>query len=282
MANVKVTLKDGSVKEVAAGTTLLEVAKGLSQKLGKQALLAVVDGVNKDLTDKLEHDSSVEFVVPESSEGLHAIRHTAAHIMAQAIQHLFPDTKFAIGPAIANGFYYDLDSEHVFVPEDLIAIEKEMAKIVKANLPLVRSELPRSEALKMFADKDEKYKVELINDLPEDAVISTYTQGDFTDLCAGPHCPSTGRVKAFKLQSIAGAYWRGDEKIKCCSVSTAPLFLVRKNWTLICICLKKLPDVIIENLAKSWICSVSWKKVLDSRFPSQWHGNPQRADQLLA
>ena len=158
MANVKVTLKDGSVKEVAAGTTLLEVAKGLSQKLGKQALLAVVDGVNKDLTDKLEHDASVEFVVPESSEGLHAIRHTAAHIMAQAIQHLFPDTKFAIGPAISNGFYYDLDSEHVFVPEDLIAIEKEMAKIVKANLPLVRSELPRSEALKMFADKDEKYK----------------------------------------------------------------------------------------------------------------------------
>ena len=214
MANVKVTLKDGSVKEVAAGTTLLEVAKGLSQKLGKQALLAVVDGVNKDLTDKLEHDASVEFVVPESSEGLHAIRHTAAHIMAQAIQHLFPDTKFAIGPAIANGFYYDLGSEHVFVPEDLIAIEKEMAKIVKANLPLVRSELPRSEALKMFADKDEKYKVELINDLPEDAVISTYTQGDFTDLCAGPHCPSTGRVKAFKLQSIAGAYWRGDEKNK--------------------------------------------------------------------
>ena len=214
MANVKVTLKDGSVKEVAAGTTLLEVAKGLSQKLGKQALLAVVDGVNKDLTDKLEHDASVEFVVPESSEGLHAIRHTAAHIMAQAIQHLFPDTKFAIGPAISNGFYYDLDSEHVFVPEDLIAIEKEMAKIVKANLPLVRSELPRSEALKMFADKDEKYKVELINDLPEDAVISTYTQGDFTDLCAGPHCPSTGRVKAFKLQSIAGAYWRGDEKNK--------------------------------------------------------------------
>ena len=214
MANVKVTLKDGSVKEVAAGTTLLDVAKGLSQKLGKQALLAVVDGVNKDLTDKLEHDAAVEFVVPESTEGLHAIRHTAAHVMAQAIQHLFPGTKFAIGPAIANGFYYDLDSEHVFVPEDLAAIEKEMAKIVKANIPLVRSEIPRKEALEMFAAKDEKYKVELITDLPEDAVISTYTQGDFTDLCAGPHCPSTGRVKAFKLQSIAGAYWRGDEKNK--------------------------------------------------------------------
>ena len=211
---VKVTLKDGSVREYEDNVTLLEVAKSLSQKLGKQALLAVVDGQNKDLSDKLTHDASVEFVVPESEEGLHAIRHTAAHVMAQAIQHLFPDVKFAIGPAIANGFYYDLDSEHVFTPEDLAAIEKEMAKIIKANIPLVRAEIPRAEALKMFEEKNEKYKVELINDLPEDAIISTYTQGDFTDLCAGPHCPSTGRVKAFKLQSIAGAYWRGDEHNK--------------------------------------------------------------------
>lgn len=214
MADIKITLKDGSVKEVAAGTTLLDIAKSISQKLGKQALLAVVDGVNKDLSDKLEHDAAVEFVTPDTPEGLHAIRHTAAHVMAQAIQHLFPDVKFAIGPAIANGFYYDLDSEHTFTPEDLQAIEKEMAKIVKQNIPLQRAELPRSEALAMFAAKDEKYKVELINDLPEDAIISTYTQGDFTDLCAGPHCPSTGRVKAFKLQSIAGAYWRGNEKNK--------------------------------------------------------------------
>ncbi len=214
MAEIKVTLKDGSVREYAAGTTLLDIARSLSQKLGKQALLAVVDGVNKDLSDALDHDAAVEFVVPDSPEGLHAIRHTAAHVMAQAIQHLFPDVKFAIGPAIANGFYYDLDSEHTFTPEDLAAIEKEMAKIVKQNIPLQRAEIPRSEALEMFAAKDEKYKVELINDLPEDAVISTYTQGDFTDLCAGPHCPSTGRVKAFKLQSIAGAYWRGSEKNK--------------------------------------------------------------------
>lgn len=214
MADIKITLKDGSVKEFAAGTTLLDIAKSISKKLGKQALLAVVDGVNKDLSDKLEHDAAVEFVTPDTPEGLHAIRHTAAHVMAQAIQHLFPDVKFAIGPAIANGFYYDLDSEHTFTPEDLQAIEKEMAKIVKQNIPLQRAELPRSEALAMFAAKDEKYKVELINDLPEDAIISTYTQGDFTDLCAGPHCPSTGRVKAFKLQSIAGAYWRGNEKNK--------------------------------------------------------------------
>lgn len=214
MANIIVTLKDGSTREYAAGVTLLEVAKNLSQKLGKVALLAVVDGKNKDLTDILENDASVEFITADTPEGLHAIRHTAAHVMAQAIQHLFPGTKFAIGPAIANGFYYDLDSEHVFTPEDLAAIEKEMAKIVKANIPLVRNELPRAEALSMFAKMEEPYKVELINDLPEDAIISIYKQGDFLDLCAGPHCPTTGRVKAFKLQSIAGAYWRGNEKNK--------------------------------------------------------------------
>ena len=214
MANIIVTLKDGSTREYASGVTLLEVAKSLSQKLGKVALLAVVDGKNKDLTDVLENDASVEFITADTTEGLHAIRHTAAHVMAQAIQHLFPGTKFAIGPAIANGFYYDLDSEHVFTPEDLVAIEKEMAKIVKANSPLVRTELPRAEALAMFTKMEEPYKVELINDLPEDAIISIYQQGDFLDLCAGPHCPTTGRVKAFKLQSIAGAYWRGNEKNK--------------------------------------------------------------------
>ena len=214
MSEVKVTLKDGSVKEFAAGTSYLEIAKSLSQKLGKQALLAVVDGVNKDLSDTIEKDAAVEFVTPDTKEGLHAIRHTASHVMAQAIQHLFPGVKFAIGPAIDTGFYYDIDSEHVFTPEDLTAIEKEMAKIVKQNLPLVRSEVPRKDALARFAAENEIYKVELINDLPEDAVISLYTQGDFTDLCAGPHCPSTGRVKAFKLMSLAGAYWRGNEKNK--------------------------------------------------------------------
>lgn len=211
---VRITLNDGAVKEVVAGSSLLEIAKGISQKLGKQALLAVVDGENKDLSDELCHDAKVEFIVPDTPEGLHAIRHTCAHVMAQAIQHLFPDVKFAIGPAIANGFYYDLDSEHVFTPDDLAAIEKEMGKIIKQNIPLKRAEIPRNDALAMFAAKGEKYKVEIINDLPEDAVISTYTQGDFTDLCRGPHCPTTGRVKAFKLQSIAGAYWRGSEKNK--------------------------------------------------------------------
>ena len=214
MDKINVTLNDGSKREFPVGATLLEIAKSLSQKLGKTALLAVVDGENRDLTEALEKDAAVEFVMPDTPEGLHAIRHTAAHIMAQAIQHLFPGTKFAIGPAIANGFYYDVDSEHVFTPEDLEAIEKEMTKIVKANKPLVRRELPREEALALFAKMGDNYKVELINDLPEDAVISIYSQGDFLDLCRGPHCPTTGRVKAFKLQSIAGAYWRGNEKNK--------------------------------------------------------------------
>jgi len=211
---IKVTLQDGGSKEYESGITLGEIAKSLSHELGKTALLAVVDGQNKDLSDKLTQDAKVEFVTPNTPEGLHAIRHTASHIMAQAIQHLFPATKFAIGPAIDKGFYYDLDSDHVFTPEDLKAIEKEMHKIVKANYPLVRAKLPREEALKKFEAEKEIYKVELINDLPKDAVISTYTQGDFTDLCMGPHCPSTGKVKAFKLMSIAGAYWRGNEKNK--------------------------------------------------------------------
>lgn len=209
-----VTLPDGSVREFEDNSTLLSIARSLNQKLGKSALLAKVNGVNKDLSDVLDHDAKVEFITPDSEEGLHAIRHTASHVMAQAIQHLFPGTKFAIGPAIDKGFYYDLDSDHVFTPEDLRAIEKEMKKIIKANYPLVRKELPRAEALAKFKAEEEPYKVELIEDLPEDAVISTYTQDDFTDLCAGPHCPSTGRVKAFKLLSIAGAYWRGDEHNK--------------------------------------------------------------------
>ena len=214
MSNIKVSLPDGSVREFEAGISLHDIARSLNQKLGKQALLAKVDGENKDLVDALDHDAKVEFITPDSEEGLHAIRHTASHVMAQAIQHLFPGTKFAIGPAIEKGFYYDLDSDHVFTPEDLRAIEKEMNKIIKANYPLVRKELSRAEALAEFKAADQPYKVELIEDLPEDAAISTYTQGDFTDLCAGPHCPSTGRVKAFKLMSIAGAYWRGDEHNK--------------------------------------------------------------------
>ena len=146
----------------------------------------------------------------EDEQVRHTYRHTASHIMAQAIQHLWPDTKFAIGPAIDNGFYYDMECEHKFSEEDFLKIQKEMKKIVQQNLPLVRSEVSREEALQFFKERNQDYKVELIEDLPEDAVITMYTQGDFTDLCAGPHMESTGQIKAFKLMSVAGAYWRGD------------------------------------------------------------------------
>ncbi len=215
MEQVKITLKDGSVKEVNKGVTLMELAASLSRSLAKSALAAKVNGKVVDLTRPIQQDAAVEFLGSDTQEGLDALRHSASHIMAQAVQHLFGDeVQFGIGPWIANGFYYDIDTEHTFVPEDLTRIEAEMEKIIKQDLPIVRQEMSREEAIRFFQEKKQLYKVELIRDLPEDAVISLYTQGDFTDLCAGPHLPSTGRIKALKLQSLAGAYWRGNEKNK--------------------------------------------------------------------
>ncbi len=214
MADVKIILPDGSAKEYAAGTTLGEAVKLLSNSLAKKVLAANVDGELTDLREELVDGSKVEFLTFEEDGGKHTLRHTASHVMAQAVKRLWPEAKLAIGPAIDKGFYYDIDMEHTLTPEDLTKIEKEMSRIVKENLPITKSVMPRQEAIEFFKSKNEDYKVELIEDLPEDAVISCYTQGDFTDLCAGPHVASTGKVKAFKLQSIAGAYWRGDEKNK--------------------------------------------------------------------
>ena len=214
MADVKIILPDGSAKEYAAGTTLGEAVKKLSNSLAKKVLAANVDGELTDLREELVDGSKVEFLTFEKDGGKHTLRHTASHVMAQAVKRLWPEAKLAIGPAIDKGFYYDIDMEHTLTPEDLTKIEKEMSRIVKENLPITKSVMPRQEAIEFFKSKNEDYKVELIEDLPEDAVISCYTQGDFTDLCAGPHVASTGKVKAFKLQSIAGAYWRGDEKNK--------------------------------------------------------------------
>ena len=214
MADVKIILPDGSAKEYAAGTTLGEAVKILSNSLAKKVLAANVNGELTDLREELVDGSKVEFLTFEEDGGKHTLRHTASHVMAQAVKRLWPEAKLAIGPAIDKGFYYDIDMEHTLTPEDLTKIEKEMSRIVKENLPITKSVMPRQEAIEFFKSKNEDYKVELIEDLPEDAVISCYTQGDFTDLCAGPHVASTGKVKAFKLQSIAGAYWRGDEKNK--------------------------------------------------------------------
>ena len=214
MADVKIILSDGSAKEYAAGTTLGEAVKQLSNSLAKKVLAANVNGELTDLREELVDASEVAFLTFEDEGGKHTLRHTASHILAQAVKRLWPEAKLAIGPAIDKGFYYDIDMEHILTPEDLGKIEKEMSRIVKENLPITKSVMPRQEAIEFFKAKNEDYKVELIQDLPEDAVISCYSQGDFIDLCAGPHVASTGKVKAFKLQSIAGAYWRGDEKNK--------------------------------------------------------------------
>ena len=214
MADVKIILPDGSAKEYAAGTTLGEAVKQLSNSLAKKVLAANVNGELTDLREELVDGSEVAFLTFEEDGGKHTLRHTASHILAQAVKRLWPEAKLAIGPAIDKGFYYDIDLEQNLTPEDLGKIEKEMSRIVKENLPITKSVMSRQEAIEFFKSKNEDYKVELIQDLPEDAVISCYSQGDFIDLCAGPHVASTGKVKAFKLQSIAGAYWRGDEKNK--------------------------------------------------------------------
>jgi len=211
---IKVTLKDGSIKEYEKGTTIIEAAKSISEGLARVALAGEVDGEVKDLSYKLEKDCKLNILTFDTEGGKHAYRHTTSHVMAQAVKRLYPEAKLAIGPAIENGFYYDFDVDKPFSSEDLSKIEAEMAKIIKEDYPLERFTLPRDEAIAFMEERNEPYKVELIKDLPEGEEISFYKQGDFVDLCAGPHLLSTGKIKAFKLLSVAGAYWRGNEKNK--------------------------------------------------------------------
>lgn len=226
---ITIRLKDGKEKEFESAVSLADAAKAISNSLGKNALVAKVNGELTDLRDPIVDGAEVEFFTKEDPEGLFTLRHTASHVMAQAIQHLFPGVKFAIGPAIDDGFYYDLDPDHVFSQEDFAAIEKEMSKIAKENIPLVKKVLPRDEALQYFKDKGQDYKVMLIEDLPEEETISLYEQGDFTDLCAGPHLKSTGKVKTFKLMTVAGAYWRGDSKNKMLQRIYATAFFSKED-----------------------------------------------------
>lgn len=211
---MKITLKDGSVKEYSEAKSVYEIAADISEGLARMATAGEVDGEVIDLRTKIDQDCELTIHTFQSPEGAHAFRHTTSHILAQAVKRLFPDTKLAIGPAIDDGFYYDFDREVPFTTEDLETIEKEMKKIVKEDLKIEQFTLPREEAIALMKEKEEPYKAELIEDLPEDAVISFYKQGEFTDLCAGPHLLSTKSVKAFKLTSLAGAYWRGSEKNK--------------------------------------------------------------------
>lgn len=226
---ITIRLKDGKEKEFESAVSLADAAKAISNSLGKNVLVAKVNGELTDLRDPIVDGAEVEFFTKEDPEGLFTLRHTASHVMAQAINHLFPGVKFAIGPAIDDGFYYDLDSDHVFSQEDFAAIEKEMSKIAKENIPLVKKVLPRDEALQYFKDKGQDYKVMLIEDLPEEETISLYEQGDFTDLCAGPHLKSTGKVKTFKLMTVAGAYWRGDSKNKMLQRIYATAFFSKED-----------------------------------------------------
>lgn len=211
---INVTLKDGSIIEVEKGTKVSEIAKKLSQGLYKKALSAKINGKKSELMTEINEDCELEILTFEDEEGKWTLRHTGAHILAQAVKRLYPEVKLAIGPPIENGFYYDFEADFSFTPEILEKIEKEMQKIIKEDLEVERFELPRAEAIEYVRNKDEDYKVELIQDLPEDSIISFYKQGEFVDLCAGPHVPSTKKVKAVKLLSLAGAYWRGDEKKK--------------------------------------------------------------------
>ena len=211
---MKVILKNGDELAVNEGATCAMAAAAISEGLARNAVAAKVNGVLVDLSHALCEGDKLEIVTLKDKEGLEVYRHTCAHVLAQAVKTIFPTCKLAIGPVIENGFYYDFDFNTPITQDDFAKIEAEMAKIIKANSPITRFELPREEAIKLMSEYSEKYKVELIEDLPEDSVISFYKQGSFTDLCRGPHLPSTGKIKAFKLVSIAGAYWRGNEKNK--------------------------------------------------------------------
>ena len=214
---MKITLKDGVVKEFDNAVSVLEIAKSISEGLARNACAGIVDGEVKDLRFVVDKDAEVSICTFEDEAGKMAFRHTASHILAQAVKRLYPEAKIAIGPAIADGFYYDFDREKAFTQEELEALEVEMKKIAKEDIPIERFELPRAEAIKYMEEREEPYKVELIQDLPEDAIISFYKQGDFTDLCAGPHLMRSKTVKEIKLTSVAGAYWRGSEKNKMLS-----------------------------------------------------------------
>ncbi len=210
---IKVKLRD-DIREYPENTTAAQVAADISEGLARTALAVDINGDTRDMFTPLTEDAEVEFLNFDTEGGRHAYRHTSSHILAQAVKRLYKDAKLAIGPAIENGFYYDIDTEHTITADDLGKIEAEMKKIIKENHEISRFELPREEALAFVHDMSETYKEELIRDLPEDEVISFYKQGEFTDLCAGPHLPKTGMVRAFKLTSVAGAYWRGSEKNK--------------------------------------------------------------------
>ena len=207
---INIVLPDNSVRSFESAVSVLDVARSISPGLAKATLGGVVNDVLCDATHVIAHDASLKLITDKEAAGLEIIRHSTAHLLAQAVKQLYPTAQVTIGPVIEKGFYYDFSFERPFTPDDLARIEKKMQDLVNLNLPVTRKELPRNEAIAYFASIGEKYKVEIISAIAEDQVISLYSQGDFTDLCRGPHVPSTSKLKAFKLMKVAGAYWRGD------------------------------------------------------------------------
>ncbi|MDE6327584.1 MAG: TGS domain-containing protein, partial [Duncaniella sp.] len=212
MSQINITFPDGSVKQFESGITPLGIAESLSSQLARDVLAASVNDKEWDLTRPIESDSSIRLFKWDDPEGKHAFWHSSAHLLAEALQELYPGVKFGIGPAIENGFYYDIDpGEHSITSADFAKIEKKMLELAREKQPIVRADIKKEDAMKLFGDRGEEYKCELISEL-EDGTITTYTQGSFTDLCRGPHIPTTAPIKAVKITSLAGAYWRGDEK----------------------------------------------------------------------
>lgn len=227
---VAIKLPDGSILEMESGVNGFDIAHKISAGLAKAALAITVNGTTQDLSTPITTDATVTIITGKDKEGLHILRHTCSHVMAQAVKELWPDVQVTIGPAIENGFYYDFARKEPFTTDDFAKIEEKMHEIVKRDEKLGRVVMPRDEAVKFFTDKGEHYKAEIINDLPEGEIISLYRQGDFTDLCRGPHVPSTGKIgDAFKIMKVAGAYWRGIPPKKCCNVYMQRLGLTKKT-----------------------------------------------------
>lgn len=211
---MKITFPDGAVKEFEPGVSTADIAASISPGLKKKALAGKLNGELLDLVTPIHEDGAIEIVTPDHEDALGILRHSTAHLMAQALKRLYPDVKFGVGPAIESGFYYDIDTEAVISDESLVEIEKEMQKIVRENVPIEREVVSREEAIKRFKAIGDQYKLELIEAIPEDETVTIYTQGEFFDLCRGVHVPSTGKIQVFKLLSVAGAYWRGDSNNK--------------------------------------------------------------------
>ena len=268
---MNITFPDGSVKQYEDGMTALQIAESISPRLRKATLAAEIDGSRADAFRPIAGDHSIKLLTWEDEDGRWTMRHTAAHILAQAVKRVHPEAKLAIGPAIDTGFYYDFDAEP-FTPEDLEQIQKEMEKIIAEALPLERFEMPRADAIKYFEEKGEPYKVELIQDLPEDAIISFYRQGDFTDLCAGPHVENTGKVKFVKLMSVAGAYWRGSEKNKMLQRIYGTAFEKKADLEEYITRIEEAKKRDTASWARSSACSPSWRRApaSPSSSPRAW------------